>query len=245
MSTAKFRRCHDVTKTWEGGWSDHPADPGGKTMYGVTEVVFHAWLRKHAKPIRPVRQITVAEAEEVYFEEYWVPCRGPTLAAGVDLATYDASVNSGVSRGRQWLLASIGGPDHETVKRICAKRLGFMQSLKIWSTFGRGWARRVADIEAKGVAWALAAANDGHVVKQQLEDEAAAAKAQSNRQATGAGAAGTTSGGAIIVDQGAQVGDWILAGIAILAFAALAFLIIRAVINAQRAAAYRKELANA
>ena len=59
------------------------------------------------------------------------------------------------------------------------------------------------------------------------------------------GGTGTTSGGAIIVDQGAQVGDWILAGIAILAFAALAFLIIRAVINAQRAAAYRKELANA
>jgi lysozyme family protein len=120
-----------------------------------------------------------------------------------------------------------------------------MQSLKIWSTFGRGWARRVAHIEAKGVAWALAAANDSHVVKQQLEDEATAAKARSNRQATGAGAAGTTSGGAIVTDQGVQVGDWILAGIAVLAFAALAILIIRAVINAQRAAAYRKELANA
>lgn len=58
MSTAKFRRCHEVTKAWEGGWSDHPADPGGKTMYGVTEAVYHAWLRQHGKPVRPVRQIT-------------------------------------------------------------------------------------------------------------------------------------------------------------------------------------------
>lgn len=120
-----------------------------------------------------------------------------------------------------------------------------MRSLNIWKTFGRGWARRVADIEAKGVAWALAAANDSHAVKQGLEDEAAEAKAKSNRQAAGAGAAGATSGGTITIDQGAQLGDWILSGIAILAFAALAFLIIRAVINALRAAAYRKELANA
>ena len=140
MSTAKFRRCHEVTKAWEGSWSDHPADPGGKTMYGVTEAVFHAWLRQQRKPVRPVRQITAAEAEQIYFEQYWVPSGGPTLANGVDLATYDASVNSGVSRGRKWLLASIGGPDHETVKRICATRLSFMRSLNIWNTFGRGWA---------------------------------------------------------------------------------------------------------
>jgi lysozyme family protein len=244
MSTAKFPRCHDVTKRWEGGWSDHPADPGGKTMYGVTEAVYHTWLRKHGLPIRPVRQITMAEAEQIYFDEYWTPCGGPTLAVGVDLATYDASVNSGVSRGRQWLLASIGGPDHETVKRICAKRLGFMQSLKIWNTFGRGWARRVADIEAKGVAWALAAANDNRaVVKQQLGDEADEARSLARKQTGGATGAG--GGRAIAIDQGAQLGDWILGGIAVLAFAALAFLIIRAVINAQRAAAYRKEAANA
>lgn len=241
MSMARFRRCHDVTKTWEGGWSDHPADPGGKTMYGVTEAVFHAWLRKAGKPVRAVRRITMAEAEQIYFEEYWVPCGGPTLAAGVDLATYDASVNSGVRRARQWLLASVGGTGHQTVQRICARRLGFMRSLKIWNTFGRGWARRVADIEARGVAWALAAANDNHVVRQQLEDEAAAAEARSKRQATGAGAAGATGGGTIAIDQGAPFGDWIVAGIAVLAIAALAILIIRAGVDAQRAAAYRKE----
>ncbi|CDP52005.1 protein of unknown function DUF847 [Devosia sp. DBB001] len=80
MSTAKFRRCHDVTKAWEGGWSDHPADPGGKTMYGLTEAVFHAWLRQQRKPVRPVRQITAAEAEQIYFEQYWVPSGGPTIS---------------------------------------------------------------------------------------------------------------------------------------------------------------------
>lgn len=244
MSTAKFRRCHDVTKAWEGGWSDHPADPGGKTMYGVTEAVYRAWLIQHGKPIRPVREITRAEAEQIYVEQYWVPSGGPTLAVGVDLATYDASVNSGVARGRRWLLSSIGGQDHETVQRLCAKRLGFMQSLKIWKTFGRGWARRVADIEAKGVAWALAAASENSgLVKQQLGVEADKARSHARKQTSAAAGAG--GGGAISLEQGAQLGDWILAAIAILAFGALAFLIIRAVINAERAAAYRKELANA
>lgn len=57
-------------------------------------------------------------------------------------------------------IEAIGGPDYDTVKGICAKRLGFMQPLNIWKAFGCGWARRVADIEAKGVAWALTAAND-------------------------------------------------------------------------------------
>jgi len=243
LQSAKFTRCHEVTKRWEGGWSDHPADPGGKTMYGVTEAVYHAWLKKHGKALKPVRQISMAEAELIYYDEYWVPCGGPKLAVGVDLATYDASVNSGVSRGRKWLLASIGGPDHQTVKRICAKRLGFMQSLAIWKTFGKGWARRVADIEAKGVAWALAAANDGYIVQQQLEDEADAARKTSGKQATGAAGAG--GGGAIGADQAAQFGDWIAAGIAIAAAAALAWLIIRAIINKRRAEAYEREAAHA
>jgi hypothetical protein len=72
-----------------------------------------------------------------------------------------------------------------------------------------------------------------------MGDEADDARSLARKQTGGA------TGGAIAVDQGAQLGDWILAGFAVLAFAALAFLIIRAVINAQRAAAYTREAANA
>lgn len=118
-----------------------------------------------------------------------------------------------------------------------------MQSLNIWKTFGRGWTSRIADVEAKGVAWALAAANDNPIVKQRLDDEADKARSQARKQ-TG-GAAGAATGGAISVDQGAQLGDWPLAGIAGVALAALAFSIIRAVINTHRATAYAREAANA
>jgi lysozyme family protein len=243
MTTEKFRRCHAVTARHEGGWSDHPADPGGKTMYGITEAVYHGWLRRRGRALRPVRQITRAEAEEIYFEDYWLPSGGSMLAAGVDLATYDASVNSGVSRGRKWLLAAIGGPDHETVKRLCAKRLGFVQSLKIWKNFGRGWARRIADVEAKGVAWALAATAGNSQVKRQLDDEAKAAKKTATKQEVGAGGSGAGGGGAITADRTSDIADWIVSGLIILAVAVVLILIIRSRINRERAKAYEREAA--
>jgi len=87
-------------------------------------------------------------------------------------------------------------------------------------------------------------ANDNSdLVKQQLGDEADKARSQAGKQA--GAAAGAGGGGAISIDQSAQLGDWILAGIAFVAFAALAFLIIRAVINTHRATAYAREAANA
>jgi lysozyme family protein len=154
MITAKFRRCHTVTARWEGGWSDHKADPGGKTMYGITEAVYHAWLRRKGQSPKPVRGITRGEAETIFFANYWQAAQCDRLAPGVDLATYDSAVNSGVSRGRKWLLASIGGPDEQTVRRMCAARLAFVRGLSTWKSFGKGWSNRIADIERTGVAWA-------------------------------------------------------------------------------------------
>ena len=56
-----------------------------------------------------------------------------------------------MSRGIKWLKASVGSSDHTvTARAICRKRLSFMQSLKIWKTFGKGWSNRVADIEVIG-----------------------------------------------------------------------------------------------
>lgn len=154
MTSTRFNRCHAVTAKWEGGWSDHSADPGGKTMYGITEAVYHAWLRSRGQSAKPVRQITKRDAEAIFFKNYWQAAKCDRLAPGVDLATYDSAVNSGVSRGRKWLLASIGGPDDQTVRRMCAARLAFVRGLSTWSHFGKGWTNRITDIERTGVAWA-------------------------------------------------------------------------------------------
>ncbi|NKB96821.1 hypothetical protein HED48_23420 [Ochrobactrum intermedium] len=152
-----FQACHAVTARWEGGWSNHAADPGGKTMYGITEKVWLAWNKAKgiSKP-KPIRQITRAEAEEIYYHDYWLAARCNTLAAGVDMFTYDSSVNSGVSRARKWLLASVGGTDIETIKKMAAKRTSFLRALANFAVFGKGWINRVTDVEAQSIKRSLA-----------------------------------------------------------------------------------------
>lgn len=247
--SAAFERCHPKTAKWEGGWSNHSQDPGGKTMYGVTQAVFWEWLDSRGQARRPVRSITQAEALQIYYSNYWLKAGCDSLVPGVDLAVYDASVNSGVSRGRKWLLSSLNAAnDHvATVKGICAKRLGFVQSLKIWETFGKGWLNRITDIEATGVAWALAAmsANDNGQVVTGLRDEASAARSKSAAQTKGAGAsgaAGAGSGTTLALDPATadQAASWLLGGLALAGCALAGFLIIRAVINKSRAAAYAR-----
>lgn len=242
----RFDICHAITAKWEGGWSDHPADPGGRTMYGVTEAVYHAWLRGKGRSPRPVRNITRAEALEIYRQQYWQPTAGRyNLRPGVDLATYDAGVNAGVSRAIRWLAKAQGGTDHQTVKKICAARLSFKRGLSIWKTFGKGWTRRVADIEARGVAMALAVANDHYDVQQQLEDEAADAKARASQQEGGAVASGGGAAGGGAISTTDLVGDplagWVLLAIVLAAAGAAAWLVWRAHVNRTRKAAYETE----
>lgn len=239
----RFEACHAITAKWEGGWSNHKADPGGKTMYGVTEAVFHAWLKARGMPIRPVRTITMEEAKALYRSNYWKAVGADRLFPGVDLATYDAAVNAGVSRGRKWLLASLDKQDRHdrTVKAICAARLSFKRGLAIWKTFGKGWTNRVVDIEAKGVRMAIEAIDEGGMVRERLDDEAAAAKKKADRQ----GAGGVASGGGTVAPVGAEnldlVAGWVLGGFVVVAIGLAAFLLYRAHINRKRAQAYRRE----
>ncbi|MBS0258391.1 MAG: secretion activator protein [Proteobacteria bacterium] len=245
--TDRFEICQAVTGKWEGGWSDHPDDPGGKTMYGITETRWHQYQDKMGMKRTPVRNVTMAQALKFYRSEFWLACGADKLFPGVDLAVYDASVNSGVSRGRKWLLASAGSNDHsETVKKICRARLSFMQSLKIWKTFGKGWGRRVADIEARGVAMALAAMG---LSATQVREKALSESAASAKQANTAKKAATTSAAAASAPATAPVVEpstvtdattvWIL--VAIVAAGAVATVIL---IAKKRAADARVEAYN-
>jgi len=241
MTLGNFLRCHDVTAKWEGGWSDHPSDPGGKTMYGITLAKF----REHYPngTAAQLRNISRKTALDIYQKDFWRPLACETLHAGVDLAVYDAGVNSGPARAKKWFAASAGGSAAQTVKAICAKRLGFVQSLKIWKTFGKGWSRRIADIEAKGVAWAVAAtAAPPTVTKGRLETESEDAAKKAGKQAGGGAAAGG-GGGYVAVEQADQFASWALLGFVALIVIVAGVLIWRAQINKTRAAAYAAEAA--
>lgn len=245
----RFTICHNITARWEGGWSDHKADPGGKTMYGVTEAVYHSWLKGRGLKLKPVRNISLSEALIIYREQYWNPTAVKfNLFPGVDLAVYDAAVNSGLSRGIKWLKASAGSNDHsETVKRICRARLSFMQSLAIWKTFGKGWGRRVADIEAKGVAMALAAMGMSEAaVKVAANKEAGAAKKQAStaaKTATGTATTSVTAVGAPVVEPTAVTDTatlWLLGAVCVAGIVMTVFLIAKHRAASARAEAYNE-----
>lgn len=239
-----FLACLKTILPFEGLWSDDPRDPGGATMKGIILATFRRYYPKATKA--DLRAISDTDLEKIYRLEFWDKINGDKLAAGVDLATFDAAVNSGPGRAKAWLLASVGGSDDKTVKRLCAKRLGFVQSLKIWKTFGRGWGKRIAAIEAKGVAWALAATAPAATVKAKLADEQQAATKSAKTAQTSGGTAGaaTVGGGgdvALNPQHAEQLAGWLIGGLLVAGAIVAIILISRSVIHRQRAAAYAAE----
>lgn len=165
-----FKTSLDHVLVYEGGWADHPQDPGGATMKGVTLQVY----RNHFgadKTKEDLRNISDSELEKIYKSGYWDKCRCDDLPSGVDFAVFDSAVNSGPGRGAKWLQASIGavqdggiGPNtlakvkghkpDQIVNSICDTRLNFLGSLNNWSVFGRGWQKRVDDLRRAALVMA-------------------------------------------------------------------------------------------
>lgn len=167
-----FERCLPKVLSHEGGWSDHPSDPGGATMKGITIGTYAQWKgRKVTKD--ELRNITDAEVAAIYRRKYWDKVKGDDLPSGVDYVAFDAAVNSGPARSARWLQLAVGatqdgqiGPATvaaaqaqyapAVVERAIGARLSFLRGLKTWPTFGKGWHRRVDDVRT----FALAIAGD-------------------------------------------------------------------------------------
>jgi lysozyme family protein len=145
---------------YEGGKVDDPRDPGGRTAFGVTQNTYNAWRKKQNLTIVDVFTISQNEVAAIYRQEYWDKIRGDDLPSGVDFAVFDFAVNSGVSKAAKTLQSVVGvtqdgviGPatiqaaKNYVAMAVTNKRLSFMQSLSIWSTFGRGWSARIADVK--------------------------------------------------------------------------------------------------
>lgn len=240
MANGNFAPCNLETRKWEGGDVNHPKDPGGLTSRGVTQARGAAYRRAQGLAPKLVTAWSDAEVTRFYTDEFWGPMGCEALPFGVDLATYDAGVNSGPARGLKWAAAARVDDVTAWIKGLCARRLGFVQGLKTWATFGRGWSRRIVGIEATAVAMFLASKFDPGVVSDALADESVTAANKSIKQA-GTAAGGTVSGtGAIVLDSAgnSSINWWVvvIGGLALAAF--VAFLMRHARLNRERADAY-------
>lgn len=89
-------------------YMNHPADPGGATMMGITHRVYDAWRTSRGLPARDVRQIEDNEISSIYREQYWKLVRGDELPPGIDLAVFDFGVNSGPVQAIRSLQRALG-----------------------------------------------------------------------------------------------------------------------------------------
>lgn len=163
MTSANFKPGLKLVLAHEGGFSDHPKDPGGATMKGVIQSVYDAYRTRKGLPLRSVRLITQAELEDIYGSQYWKTVHADDLPAGLDYAVFDYAVNSGPGRAVKDLqrclgvkvdgvigmgtLAAVRGAadlgEEKLIEDYCQRRMKFLRSLKTWGTFGKGWKRRV------------------------------------------------------------------------------------------------------
>jgi len=167
----RFERAMKVLAVHEGGYVNHPRDPGGATNKGVTQRTYDAHRKRQNKSRQSVKNITQADVFEIYRTQYWIAVRADDLPAGLAYCVFDAAVNSGPSRAAKWLqsivgvtqdgiigvhtLAAIGGSDVSAViDAYCDMRMAFMRRLRHWPTFKNGWTRRVAEVRAQSKKWA-------------------------------------------------------------------------------------------
>ena len=171
---ASFSDALSVILRHEGGYVNHPRDPGGRTNLGVTQRVWEEYIGAKATEA-DMRALTQAKVEPLYEKLYWRVSGADRLPAGIGLCVFDFAVNSGPSRAVRYLQMVVGatqdgvfGPQTlaETMKDIAdrgeadlihryqAAREKFYRSLRTFPTFGKGWLRRNSETTAKALEMA-------------------------------------------------------------------------------------------
>lgn len=151
-----FERAFEKLLGHEGGFIDHPKDPGGATRYGITQRVARANGYEG-----DMRNLPISEAKRIARKDYWDAVRADDMPDAVRFDLFDAAYNSHPTQATKWLQRAAGAADdgiigpktllavrmadpHKLAARFNGHRLSFLTDLKTWPTFGRGWARRIA-----------------------------------------------------------------------------------------------------
>lgn len=144
----------------EGGYVNHPEDPGGETNLGVTRAVYEQWVGRQVMD-GEMKTLTEADVAPIYKTNYWDKIKGddPMMPSGLDFAAFDWAVNSGVGRPAKVIQKYIGakqdgaiGPKtlalvaendpSNMIQYLYEQRQKFYERLKTFETFGKGWTRR-------------------------------------------------------------------------------------------------------
>jgi|TARA_B100001094_G_scaffold321360_1_gene368964 lysozyme family protein len=156
---SNFKKCLEIILHHEGGYVNHPKDPGGETNLGVTKRVYEEW-----GGAKDMKDLTVDDVAPIYEKNYWGRTKCEDIAEGLDLCVFDFAVNAGPGRAAKFLQKIIGttvdggiGPNtlrklqlyletwgvEDTIKKYQEARQEYYEELSTFDTFGKGWTRRV------------------------------------------------------------------------------------------------------
>lgn len=163
----------------EGGYVNHPRDPGGATNRGIIQRTYDNYRRSLGMALVSVRNISEKEVLAIYKREYWDKIMGDFLPVGLGYIVFDGGVNSGVGQSVKWLQRALrdlglyaGQIDgligqgtlgavsrvndvDALIAKVIERREAFLRQLKTFKTFGKGWMRRISGVLATGQAWAV------------------------------------------------------------------------------------------
>lgn len=167
---SSFESALKFTLQWEGGYSNHPADKGGETNFGITHAVYNSYCKSKGLTPKSVRLISQTEVSEIYYKNYWLTAGCELLPAKLALFHFDWAVNAGVKRAIQTLQQTVGTPSDGVIgaktraavinsvnslgeKAICLKYCGVRESYyRRWGAgsqrvFLNGWLNRLAALK--------------------------------------------------------------------------------------------------
>ena len=168
MSAENYHKCLELILHHEGGYVNHPKDPGGETNLGVTKRVYEEW-----GGTKDMVDLLVEDVAPIYEKNYWGRTKCDDLPSGLDLCVFDFAVNAGPGRAAKYLQQIIGttvdgGIGPNTLKAVYnyveevgvqgmieeyqSGRQSYYEQLSTFETFGRGWTRRVEETTAEAVA---------------------------------------------------------------------------------------------
>jgi lysozyme family protein len=168
---SNYNECLKIILMHEGGYVNHPKDPGGETNLGVTKRVYEEW-----GGTKEMKDLTVEDVEPIYKKNYWDKIKGDDLPDGLDLCVFDFGVNAGPGRAAKFLQKLLGvtqdggiGPQtlgalqsaigedvvtqtREMIEKYQSMRQEYYEGLSTFDTFGKGWTRRVEETTHEAIS---------------------------------------------------------------------------------------------
>jgi len=149
---SNFQDCLNRVLKDEGGYTNDPNDSGGPTNYGITIGDVRKYVKKNATA-QDVRNLTLAQASDIYKSRYWDALGCDDLPSGVDYTCFDYGVNSGLGRPRKALqrFSNLSGVD--LVNAINNERTAFLKAIAPGKNqkFLKGWLARVERVRAHSI----------------------------------------------------------------------------------------------